>query len=363
MKRIGIITFHASHNYGSMLQAYALSVALKELGHDVEVINFRSLAQKMVYIKPHKYWDISNIKSRLLFPILFFRTLKKWKKYESFMKSEMPLSEEINYFEDIRRLILEKEYDAVITGSDQIWNINCTDFNIGYLLPFTIPCKKIAYAPSVGHLQLTNADLLFKSALSDYDFISVRESSSAEVLSDLLKKTVYTVPDATWLMPLEIYDRMSYDRPIVNGKYLFYYRPQLEYKESGKILEFSRMHGLKAVCSNTVSSFNPSFKNQNDAGPKEFLNLIKYANIVCGYSMHMIIFSLLFHKPFYVISENQDIRIKDLLKYFGLENRIVSSSNIMNEHNVKDIDWRKVDAKITELRTIAANYLLEAIKD
>ena len=31
--KVGIITFHASHNYGSMLQAYALQQTVLRLGH------------------------------------------------------------------------------------------------------------------------------------------------------------------------------------------------------------------------------------------------------------------------------------------------------------------------------------------
>lgn len=46
MKKIGIITFHASHNYGSMLQAYALQQVILGMGYDCEIINFRSATQK-----------------------------------------------------------------------------------------------------------------------------------------------------------------------------------------------------------------------------------------------------------------------------------------------------------------------------
>jgi len=366
MKKIGILTFHASHNYGSMLQAYALSFALKELGHSVEIINFRSIPQKMFYIKPHKYWDLLNIKSRLLFPVLFFKTIKKWKNFESFMKTEMPITCEIYYYADIKKLILENGYNAVITGSDQIWNLNCADFSVGYLLPFKLPCKKIAFAPSMGqlqYLQVTDAELLFKSTLSDYDFLSVREPSTAEALSNLLQKSVSSIPDPTWLIPLDVYDKMSFNRPIVKGEYLFYYKPHFENKGSEEIYELSRKLGLKAVCSNTQSSINAYYTNISDAGPREFLNLIKFAKFVCGYSMHLIIFALIFHKPFFAVLENQDTRIVDLLKYFGLENRIVSVNKILDEYNIEDIDWKNVDAKISKFRSIAINYLLETLKD
>lgn len=49
MKKVGIITFHAPHNYGSMLQAYALQHIIKSLGYDCEIINFRSRVQKDMY--------------------------------------------------------------------------------------------------------------------------------------------------------------------------------------------------------------------------------------------------------------------------------------------------------------------------
>ena len=37
--KIGQLTFHASHNYGSVLQAYAMSKILQNLGHESEFIN------------------------------------------------------------------------------------------------------------------------------------------------------------------------------------------------------------------------------------------------------------------------------------------------------------------------------------
>ena len=41
MKSIGIITFHSSHNYGSVLQAYAMVCTMRSLGLQVSVIDYR----------------------------------------------------------------------------------------------------------------------------------------------------------------------------------------------------------------------------------------------------------------------------------------------------------------------------------
>ena len=39
--RVGILTFHRAHNYGAVLQCYALQKVLKNLGHEVQVIDYR----------------------------------------------------------------------------------------------------------------------------------------------------------------------------------------------------------------------------------------------------------------------------------------------------------------------------------
>ena len=49
MKKIGHLTFHASHNYGSVLQAYALTKQLQLMGNEVETINLRPDSQKDAY--------------------------------------------------------------------------------------------------------------------------------------------------------------------------------------------------------------------------------------------------------------------------------------------------------------------------
>ena len=46
--RIGILSFHAPHNYGSMLQNYALQQFLISEGHTVETINLRNKGQRFL---------------------------------------------------------------------------------------------------------------------------------------------------------------------------------------------------------------------------------------------------------------------------------------------------------------------------
>ena len=50
MKKVGILTFHASHNNGSMLQALALQTILtNKYNYDTEIINYSNEAQQNMY--------------------------------------------------------------------------------------------------------------------------------------------------------------------------------------------------------------------------------------------------------------------------------------------------------------------------
>ena len=59
--KIGILTFHCAHNYGAVLQAYAIQEQLKLMGFDVEIINYRPI----YLLRPYGY-----------LPQFHFRTIK-----------------------------------------------------------------------------------------------------------------------------------------------------------------------------------------------------------------------------------------------------------------------------------------------
>ena len=65
-KKIGIITFHASHNCGSMLQAYALQSTLIRLGYTNEIINFSNAGSREMYsVLPKIHFFRRGIRGRI----------------------------------------------------------------------------------------------------------------------------------------------------------------------------------------------------------------------------------------------------------------------------------------------------------
>ena len=67
--KIGILTFHRAHNYGAVLQCYALQEILQRLGYDVYVIDYRQPTLEYAY----KYWNFRTILESLRSPKLLFK--------------------------------------------------------------------------------------------------------------------------------------------------------------------------------------------------------------------------------------------------------------------------------------------------
>lgn len=142
-KKAGIITFHGSHNYGSVLQAFALFKTIESLGLQTEIINFRSTKQKKFYSPAHTVGKNSFEKTaRRIFLGPFKNQInKKYLLFEEFIKQNFSLSE-MEYSSAKQLEENPPAYDFYICGSDQVWNTNCVDFDWVYYLSFVKKGKK-----------------------------------------------------------------------------------------------------------------------------------------------------------------------------------------------------------------------------
>lgn len=98
--KIGLLTYHKSYNCGAVLQTYATCRLLKELGHEVELIDLR---------------QPEPIKLRQLIFI------PRFIKFHRFCKKFYPsLTRHYKTVEELRKAKLD--YDCLLVGSDQTWN-------------------------------------------------------------------------------------------------------------------------------------------------------------------------------------------------------------------------------------------------
>ena len=366
---IGILTFHAPHNFGSMLQNYALQQFLIAEGHSVETINLRNEKQKYMYNHPlHLGSSCPTYRAllgRFKDPKWLFTECKTWNLFEHFLKHHLYLTKEFKNWDEIKQELPKLHFDAIITGGDQIWNTYCFDFDWSYFLPDNIkPTKKIAFCPSFGNqLQNTREDKkrisTIKDYLDDFDFISVREKDSSEYLSKLLNKNTPVVLDPTFLIESNYYLQLIKE-PIIKEPYIYYYTPShITDKEAEDIaIELANILNIKIVTS------YPRFRQKTKmisvaSGPIEFLNLVHNAQLVIGKSFHLIVFSILFHKVFITIKKRNDARISSLLNLLKIENRNI---DIPEEYELlKPIDYATAEKELANFRENTIAFLKNSL--
>ena len=362
--KIGILTFHASHNYGSMLQAYALQKYLLKEGHDVKIINLRTSTQKHFYANPAE----GNIKA-LLRSCTHLRTFLhnciKWKLFESFLCKEYITTKEVAKLVSVENVIKEEAFDALITGGDQIWNMNATDFSIAYFAPFNIPgLKKISYSPSFGSEEYfvpNNYAPVIKDLLSHYDSISVRDKSASVFLSELLGKDIPAMTDPTMLLDKSKYEELAGGEPIIKGKYIFYYSPQPRSDRNKMALRLSQKYNLPVYTSNGNYDNFAGIKHYQKVGPKEFLNLIKFSEFTCGKSFHLLVFSLILEKKIISMTGDKDARMKGLLEDVNLSQLGCATDMDVSQINMPEIDWSYVRKVLIQYKQKGASYLSQAL--
>ena len=82
--KIGILTFHCAHNYGAVLQTYALVTYLRKNNYDAEIIDYRPKSLTMSHgIMPWRRISRLNIIRKVIFVlrILPFLTVRKERLY------------------------------------------------------------------------------------------------------------------------------------------------------------------------------------------------------------------------------------------------------------------------------------------
>ena len=118
--------------------------------------------------------------------------------------------------------------------------------------------------------------------------------------------------------------------------------------------------GLPIYTSNGFASQCKGFNRRQDTGPAEFLNLIKNAELVCGNSFHLVVFSIIFKKEFFVLSL-KDARMETLLNYLCINNRFCSSINKVDICK-SQIDWTSVDMKLLDYKAKGIQYINKSLR-
>lgn len=338
--RVAVLTVHQSISAGGSLQAYALCKVLRDLGHEVEIINYC----------PYYFMDFTDPSRRsewrtprgFLKKLLNGRRLQKHRGlFDDFAGNYLPpMTKRVNSPEELRDITLD--YDAYVCGSDQIWNPPHVHYDTTWFLDFVKSGPRlVSYAASIGRDRLSEKDLgWLKRGASGFDSLSVREDTAVEVLGSLGLDAEQCV-DPTFLLAPEEW-RLLERKPEqeIPKEYLLYYSVECANPVELPLLNrVKEKTGLPCVVISTAF-LKPSYAGVQVplCGPRELLYLIDHASVVYSNSFHGMVFSIIFGKTL-VSYKNMvsNSRLDSLMRLTGLQ-----SCQVDGEEGYDQVDWQFV---------------------
>ncbi|MFN3190768.1 MAG: polysaccharide pyruvyl transferase family protein [Aureliella sp.] len=352
--RIGLLTLPFTWNYGGILQAFALKRVLTGLGHHVTVLDHRRhrsnwMEERLVTLK----WK--------LIPILARIDLLRRNKIiavESFKQSVFEaMTDPIYTKQGLRNAVQSIGIEAIIVGSDQVWNRAAAPRLLSYYLDFTEGQKllrRVAYAASLSKPVWTydsNETEACKKLLQKFDYVSVRESDAVQLIRDNLSFECNHDVDPCLLLSKD--DFLRYATCDVGGSGFSYILDRSHYK-SNLVKSLSSELKIPFRCIDDIGI--PSVEN--------WLGRFASADFVVTDSYHGTVFSIIFNKPFFsVLNESRgSSRFVSLLSQLGLQDRLIKEDQTIDGLE-KRIAWSEVNRKWSDLRKKSSERLAAALCD
>ena len=357
--KIGIISMQRVGNYGSFLQAYALKRLIESLGNDVVFVDIDGSEEK------------GNDKKTLLRLFKFRRYIFNRIRYRKKIKNVSLKYKEaqIKYLNLTDQKMVADECDAVVIGSDEIFNCDSrgvwkiTKERFGY-----VPTAKcvISYAASCGNTDITstsNKDIgIIKSGLSSLRAISVRDQNTAKMVSDVsgLSTIKHVDPVLVYDFEHEISNCAETILPQKPYMIVYAYRGRINSKDEIKaIRSYARKKHLRIL---SIGGMQAWCDDYLELEPFEVLQYFKNATCIVTDTFHGTILGAKFNKPMAVfIRESNSNKLIDLLEHFHMESHAVRDVNSIAEIMECQNDYSIFNKIIAEESVRTRKYLKEQL--
>lgn len=359
--KIGIITHPFHFNYGGILQNYALQQILKKMGHN-------PVTYRLSIIPGVNKWLYVNlkicIKKILGHKIKFIESPDKIKKrlsgFEKFISKNIVCTKPEKG--DIpAKFISDYKLDAIIVGSDQVWRPKYVRNIYNMYLDFAIKSdiKKISYAASFGTDKWeynAEQEIKCKELIKSFYRVSVREEGALSLCKEKLGIEASLVLDPTLLL-----ERIEYEKlclaPSITTPYLLVFLLDKNERKLSIANTIAHELNLRPIIVNTGNDIQENDLIEN------WLTLYKNSSNVITDSFHGTVFSIIFNKPFLTFHNEKrgNSRIDNILKLANITNCLISeeSKNI----GFPEIDWDKVNDRISDYRVKSIEFLSDALKN
>lgn len=368
-KIVAILTPHYAHNYGALLQAFALGQIVIKLGFDIEYIDRR----------PNYYYEYSNFFEKWL------KLLQQKTEGKGFIDFEntylQPQSIRILKNEDFVKLDTSG-YFAIIVGSDQIWRddyfVHSFEYSPYLFFVKDHSIRKISYAASFGkneckHPEYRRAKI--QELLKDFYAISVREKSGVSILNNVFHVDGTWVADPTLLHNADFYiNKLHLRRNPTENNEIVTYILGASPSNMKKVDKLAINMGINTKHIYKGSKFKLAYKRPFSLLKKykrvpsvlDWLELIMNAKYVLTDSFHGMVFCIIFKKQFVVMNNiaGGTERFTSLLECLGLSDRLCNWDEDINQIQTllcSKIDYNGSDSLLEKFRNISINYLKDAL--
>ncbi len=330
MKRIGILTYVNSVNYGAFLQAFSLWSVISERYKDkveVEIINYDSRKSHDIY----KSGNSREIKG------------ERYQRFEE-EKKTLPLSKNqliSDSISDISEFIKSFEYDVIVVGSDEVWKTDgMRGFPNAYWLNFDIgKTIRLAYAVSGrnDYQKLNEEEKKYIcESINKFEYIGVRDSITKRELENILNVEIKENCDPTLLWE-EFYQLSRSDIANVKTKRGIATDRRIVVLILSNV-ELERYLYEKLSLEEFVISTNATGENTTDypcyaQSPIEWQELIAISDLVITDRFHGTVFSLIHDRPFVSIEHEPEGRgkIENILNGTDFEDCYIHSNRSIED--------------------------------
>ena len=334
-------------NYGQILQCYAMQHLVKEAGYEPVVVQYRKKGP----------WDMlkHNFSNRTAFgrsmneryerhfnlKVVEKEETLRVKRFKEFIKRYIPLSPPCYTKKMVEEMTTDCE--VLICGSDQIWNP--IHFDPIWFLDFGTPLqKRIAYAPSGVFYEKPEFEACYRemaSLIERLDKAGIREQAGADILKKYTNKEIEVQEDPTLRLGRSQWDQVA-EKRVIEGNYIFCYLLGSLAPYQMVLRELKNKYQAEKIVYIPTNAFSDSelkkYQKYEDAGPAQFLSLVKYAKAVCTDSFHGTVMAVQYGIPFYNVArihkEAENVGGRERIDHF-LEKKGLAKRWVRNARDVR----------------------------
>jgi hypothetical protein len=347
--KIGVLTFHRCINYGSYWQARCLTEGLQARGHKAVLLDHYSRRVNLAEWKCAYQPVLPTPVPKEDQPLYREKIERFFHAFES-----LPLSAPF----PLHRPFEMEDYDVVVTGSDEVWNLahpwygGCPLFYGDGLNARQL----ISYAASFGSYHASwRLEQQWADKLRNFDAISVRDANSQSIIQDALGFTPEMVLDPCLQFPVQPDVR---DLNFLKTPYVAVYGHNFSNAFASEIRRWAAHRRLPLI----------SIGYRNDwadaqwlaADPHDFAHFMAHSEAVATNFFHGCIFALRNKKPFVCeTSPYRSNKVQGLMAKVGGEKHLLTEEAPPVAYNTRlsEPPDEEMLKKIDQLRHRSNQYL------